>query len=55
MNSLVVKVFSGLVAVLVEDVADGADVVLVAARTWGDPVPYPMCTKPTPMVHRYRR
>jgi transposase len=52
-NSLIATVFSGLSALVVEDVADGGDVVVVSARTREDGVPCPVCGMPTAKVHRY--
>ncbi|MFE7395054.1 ISL3 family transposase [Streptomyces sp. NPDC057582] len=52
-NSLVATVFSGLAAVIIEDVADGGDAVVVTARTREDPVPCPVCATPTAKVHGY--
>lgn len=52
-NSLMLTVFSGLSVLVVEDVADGGDVVLVTARTREDSVPCPVCGTPTAKVHGY--
>ncbi|CAG6396333.1 hypothetical protein SCOCK_40253 [Actinacidiphila cocklensis] len=52
-NSLVVTVFSGLSALVVDDVADGGDAVRVVARTRDVPVPCPVCGVPTGKVHGY--
>lgn len=52
-NSLVDVVFSGLSALVVEDVVDGGEVVRVAARTRDVPVPCPVCGVPTGKVHGY--
>ncbi|MER5688927.1 ISL3 family transposase [Streptomyces sp. NPDC002205] len=52
-NSLVATVFSGLAAVIIEDVADGGDAMVVTARTREDPVPCPACGTPTAKVHGY--
>ncbi|MFD7408609.1 ISL3 family transposase [Streptomyces sp. NPDC059866] len=45
--------FSGLSALVVEDVADGGDAVVVTARTREDAVPCPVCGTPTAKVHGY--
>ncbi|MEI5097716.1 ISL3 family transposase [Streptomyces sp. PmtG] len=45
--------FSGLSALVVEDVADGGDGVVVTARTRGEAVPCPVCGTPTAKVHGY--
>jgi transposase len=52
-NSLVNVVFSGLSALVVEDVADGGEVVRVTARTRDAPVLCPVCGIPTAKVHGY--
>jgi transposase len=52
-NSVVCTVFSGLSALVVEDVADGGDAVVVTARTREDAVPCPVCGTPTAKVHGY--
>lgn len=52
-NSLVGTVFSGLSALVVEDVVDEGEVIRVAARTQGVPVPCPVCGTPTAKVHGY--
>ncbi|WP_449657637.1 transposase family protein, partial [Streptomyces doebereineriae] len=54
-NSLMGTVFSGLSALVVEDVADGGDVVVVSARTRDGAVPCPVCGTPTAKVHGYHR
>ncbi|MFH8492159.1 ISL3 family transposase [Streptomyces longisporoflavus] len=45
--------FSGLSRLVVEDVADGAEVVVVAARTRDEAVPCPACGTLTAKVHGY--
>ncbi|MFE2869862.1 ISL3 family transposase [Embleya sp. NPDC059259] len=45
--------FSGLSALVVEGVADEGDVIRVAARTREDPVPCPVCGRPTGRVHGF--
>ncbi|MEV5880919.1 transposase family protein, partial [Streptomyces sp. NPDC052101] len=45
--------FSGLSALVVEDVTDGGDAVVVTARTRKDAVPCPVCGTPTAKVHGY--
>jgi transposase len=52
-NELVSVVFSGLSALVVEDVADEDEVIRVSARTRDDPVPCPMCGQPTGQVHGF--
>lgn len=52
-NSLVATVFSGLSALVIEDVTDGGDMVVVTARTRQDAVPCPVCETPTAKVHGY--
>ena len=52
-NSLVGTVFSGLSALVVEDVADGGEAVVVTARTREDAVPCPVCGTLTAKVHGY--
>ncbi|MFE2717876.1 ISL3 family transposase [Streptomyces mirabilis] len=47
--------FSGLSALVVEDVADGGDAVVVSARTRDVAVPCPVCGTPTAKVHGYHR
>ncbi|MFF9128568.1 ISL3 family transposase [Streptomyces sp. NPDC014889] len=47
--------FSGLSVLVVEDVADGGDSVVVAARTRDVAVPCPVCRTPTAKVHGYHR
>lgn len=54
-NSLVGTVFSGLSALVVEDVADGGDAIVVTARTRGVAVPCPVCGSPTAKAHGYHR
>ncbi|MFD9422995.1 MULTISPECIES: transposase family protein [unclassified Streptomyces] len=54
-NLLVSTVFSGLAAVVIEEVSDDVDAVLVAARTRGAPVSCPLCGTPTAKVHAYHR
>lgn len=50
-DSLVCTVFSGLSALVIEDVTDGGDMVVVTARTREDAVPCPVCAAPTAKVH----
>jgi transposase len=52
-NELVGVVFSGLSALVVEGVADEGEVIWVSARTRDDPVPCPMCGRPTGRVHGF--
>ncbi|MER6441733.1 ISL3 family transposase [Streptomyces sp. NPDC001185] len=52
-NSLVETVFSGLSALVIEDVADDGEVIRVLARTRDVPFPCPMCGAPTGKVHGY--
>ncbi|MGX1274948.1 transposase [Streptomyces phaeoluteigriseus] len=52
-NTLVGTVFSGLSALVIEDVADGGEVVRVSARDPGVPVPCPVCEVVTGRVHGY--
>jgi transposase len=52
-NSLVATVFSGLSALVVEDVADEVEVIRVVARTRGGPVPCPACGTLTSKVHGF--
>ncbi|MFB7500222.1 ISL3 family transposase [Streptomyces sp. NPDC056161] len=47
--------FSGLAALVVEDVADGGDAAVVSARTQDVAVPCPVCGTPTAKVHGYHR
>ncbi|WP_435851990.1 ISL3 family transposase [Streptomyces microflavus] len=54
-NSLVGTVFSGLSALVVEDVADGGDAIVVTARTRDVAVPCPVCGSPTAKAHGYHR
>ncbi|MEU4095926.1 ISL3 family transposase [Streptomyces sp. NPDC026673] len=50
-SSLMETVFSGLSALVVEDVADGGDAVVVSASTPDVAVPCPVCGTPTAKVH----
>lgn len=52
-NSLVMTVFSGLSALVVEDVLDGSGSVVVMARTRDAAVPCPACRTLTAKVHGY--
>jgi transposase len=52
-DSLVGVVFSGLSALVIEDVEDRGDVIRVTARTGDVPVPCPMCGVATGKVHGY--
>ncbi|MGA5499316.1 ISL3 family transposase [Streptomyces cinereoruber] len=52
-NALVGTVFSGLSALVIEDVADGGEIVRVSARTRDVPVPCPLCGVLTGRVHGY--
>lgn len=52
-NSLVETVFSGLSALVVEDVVDEDEVIHVSARTRQESVPCPMCGTPTVKVHGF--
>ncbi|MFE0458559.1 ISL3 family transposase [Kitasatospora sp. NPDC058965] len=52
-NELVGAVFSGLSALVVQDVVDEGEVIRVAARTRGEPVPCPVCGEPTGRVHGF--
>ncbi len=52
-NELVGVVFSGLSALVVENVKDEGRVIRVSARTRGDPVPCPLCGQPTGRVHGF--
>ncbi|MEV8099675.1 ISL3 family transposase [Kitasatospora sp. NPDC085879] len=54
-NELVSIVFSGLSALVVEDLVDEGDVIRVWARTRDEPVPCPACGQPTPHVHGFHR
>ncbi|RPK44115.1 hypothetical protein EES37_16730 [Streptomyces sp. ADI91-18] len=54
-NSLIGKVFSGLSALVVEDVTDDGDKVMVTARTRDVAVPCPVCRTPAARVHGYHR
>lgn len=46
-------VFSGLSALVIDDVADDGEVIRVLARTRDAPFPCPMCGVPTGKVHGY--
>ena len=52
-NSLVATVFSGLSALVIEDVADDGEVIRVIARTRDVPVPCSVCGVETGKVHGY--
>lgn len=52
-NELVNVVFSGLSALIIEDVTDEGEEIRVAARTRTDPVPCPVCGTPTGRVHGF--
>lgn len=52
-NYLVATVFSGLSALVIDDVADDGEVIRVLARTRDVPVPCPMCGALTGKVHGY--
>ncbi|MDH6108032.1 transposase [Kitasatospora sp. MAP12-44] len=52
-NELVGVVFSGLSALVIEDVMDEGEVIRVSARTRDDPVPCPVCGQPTGRVHGF--
>ncbi|RKT54109.1 ISL3 family transposase [Saccharothrix australiensis] len=54
-DSLVGTVFSGLSALVVQDVADSGDMVVVTARTRDSTVPCPGCGTATAKVHGYHR
>lgn len=54
-NELVSLVFSGLSALLVEDVTDEGRAIRVTARTQGGPVPCPACEALTEKVHGFHR
>ena len=54
-NSLIATVFSGLSALVIEDVVDGGDAVVLTARTRDAAVPCPVCGTPTAKVHGYHR
>ncbi|MFI9006808.1 ISL3 family transposase [Actinosynnema sp. NPDC053489] len=47
--------FSGLSALVIQDVADGGGMVVVTARTRDAAVPCPVCGTPTVKVHGYHR
>jgi transposase len=52
-NSVVGTVFSGLSALVIEEVVDGGEVIRVVARTRDVPSPCPVCGVPTGKVHGY--
>jgi hypothetical protein len=52
-DSLVETVFSGLSALVIEDVTDGGGMVVLAARTRNVAVPCPACGTATVKVHGY--
>jgi transposase len=52
-TELVGTMFSGLSALVIEDVADGGDVIAVRARTRHVPVTCPECGTETARVHGY--
>lgn len=52
-NSLVRTAFSGLSALVVEDVVDEGEVIRLSARTREEAVPCPMCGTPTARVHGF--
>ncbi len=52
-NSLTAVVFSGLSALVIEDVADDGEVIRVIARTRDAPVPCPVCGVATERLHGY--
>jgi transposase len=52
-NSLVATVFSGLAALVIDEVADDDEVIRVVAWTRDAPVPCPVCGVPTRKVHGY--
>jgi len=52
-NCLVATVFSGLSALVIDDVADGGEVIRVLARTRDVPCPCPVCGIPTGKMHGY--
>jgi transposase len=54
MTELVGTVFSGLSALVIEDVEDAGDVIVVRARTRGGAVACPGCGAETARVHEYR-
>lgn len=54
-DSLVGKVFSGLSALVVQDVADSGGMVVITARTRDVAVPCPVCGTTTAKVHSYHR
>ncbi|MFD8708498.1 ISL3 family transposase [Kitasatospora sp. NPDC059648] len=45
--------FSGLSALVIEEVTDEGEVIRVSARTRDDPVPCPVCGRPTRRVHGF--
>ena len=49
-NELVDVVFSGLSALVVEDVSDDGDLIRVTARTRDEPVPCPVCGAPVQQI-----
>ena len=53
MTELVGTMFSGLSALVIEDVEDAGDVIAVRARTPGGPVACPGCGTETARVHGY--
>jgi transposase len=53
-TELVGIVFSGLSALVIEDVEDAGDVICVRARTWDGAVTCPGCGAETARVHEYR-
>lgn len=52
-NELVVVVFSGLSALVIEGVTGEGEVIWVSARTRDDPVQWPACGTPTARVHGF--
>ena len=52
-TELVRTVFSGLSALVIEDVEDAGDVICVRARTWDGAVACPGCSAETARVHEY--
>src|SRR6266487_6659881 len=53
-TELVRTVFSGLSALVIEDVEDAGDMICVRARTWDGAVTCPGCGAETARVHEYR-
>ena len=53
-TELVGTVFSGLSALVIEDVEDAGEVICVRARTRGGAVACPACGTETTRVHEYR-